>query len=318
MNKEFTRKKVNIHREECHICGPHPPNRVMLLNKFWGQRGCAEHFKDGTLRCYACHRFKEREIKYVEVDGQQLCSYCYSITIMDPKDCKLRIFENVRRFYASIDLNVDEGIPILLVDRDQMIKFKNEKTETIHISCMPMYRINRCTEYEDRIKVEKKANKVNKLQLLAPLFCCGQRQMIRLLLQFGWPEYFYLPYSVLMGMALAHEMMHAWLSFQGLIGGLALERWVEEGICEVMSHKYGQWYYSRGFDLYKTKEQFNFTIKLYKYRAKLMKIRSDEIYGKGFNQVMQAVKEYGFRTTFGSYCCSKMSATCLYEFEVRR
>ncbi|PQM42746.1 hypothetical protein Pyn_24628 [Prunus yedoensis var. nudiflora] len=212
MNKEFTRKKVNIHREECHICGPHPPNGVVLLNNFWGQRGCAEHFKDWTLMCYACHRFKEPEIKYVEVDGRQLCLSCYSITIMDPEKCKVLIFENVHRFYASLNLKVDEDIPILLVDKDEMIKFKNKRQRQYvsahqnHIKFIagsvcyykttgiamynyykPIMTINRCTKYEDRIKVEKKANKVTKLQLLAA-FCCGQRKMIRLLLRFGWPE----------------------------------------------------------------------------------------------------------------------------------
>lgn len=45
---------------------------------------------------------------------------------MDPEECKLLIFENVCRFYASLNLNVNEHIPILLVDKDEMSKF--EKT----------------------------------------------------------------------------------------------------------------------------------------------------------------------------------------------
>ncbi|XP_021803386.1 protein DA1-like, partial [Prunus avium] len=202
---------------------------------------------------------------------------------MDPEKCKVLIFENVHRFYASLNLKVDEDIPILLVDKDEMIKFKNKKTETIPTGIAmynyykPIMTINRCTKYEDRIKVEKKANKVTKLQLL-PAFCCGQREMIRLLLRFGWPD-------VIMGMTLAHEMMHAWLRFQGLIGCFKLERWLEEGICQVMSHKYGEWYFSRGVDYsYKTKEQLDITNKLYPYRAELLRNHSDEIYREGFNQ----------------------------------
>ncbi|XP_020409182.1 protein DA1-related 1 [Prunus persica] len=236
---------------------------------------------------------------------------------MDPEECELLIFENVRRFYASLDLNVDEGIPILLVDRDEMIKFKDEKTETIPTGvaifnyCTPIMTINRCTKYEDRIKVEKKANKVVKRQLLAALFCCGQREMIRLLLQFGWPD-------VLMGMTLAHEMMHAWLSFQGLIVGFALERWVEEvlfvgliggrkperlveeGICEVMSHMYGKWFCSRGFKYPSyniTDEQLQFTKDLNKYYANHNKTDADEAYREGFKQAMHAVKENGLKKT---------------------
>ncbi|KAL6271236.1 hypothetical protein ACE6H2_028147 [Prunus campanulata] len=84
----------------------------------------------------------------------------------------------------------------------------------------------------------------------------------------------------------------------GLIGCFKLERWLEEGICQVMSHKYGEWYFSRGVDYsYKTKEQLDITNKLYPYRTELLRNHSDEIYREGFNQVMQAVKENGFQTT---------------------
>lgn len=80
---------------------------------------------------------QEPEIKYEEVDGRQLCSFCYSITIIDPKECKLLIFEIVRMFYAScLHLDVDEDIRILLVDNDEIIKFYNEKPEIIR-KCTP-------------------------------------------------------------------------------------------------------------------------------------------------------------------------------------
>ncbi|KAL6271237.1 hypothetical protein ACE6H2_028148 [Prunus campanulata] len=93
-------------------------------------------------------------------------------------------------------------------------------------------------------------------------------------------------------------MSYLWSSSTCLVRGFKLERWVEEGICQVMSHEYGRWYCSTGYKYsYKTPKRLNFTRTLYRYRAELMKNHSNEIYRKGFNQVMQAVEEYGFQTT---------------------
>ncbi|CAL9023287.1 unnamed protein product [Prunus brigantina] len=297
MNQEFTRKKVNSYANICDIC--HQDNEAVLHNKFWGQRCCVEHYKDGTLRCSTCHRLKQPEIKYVDLGhGRNLCSDCYSITIADPKECEKHIFENVRRFYTGLNLNLDEDIPISLVDKDEMSRVRRRNYEmhrgiiglaTSIWDFKPIVTINRCTKYEDRIEVEKKANKLTMAESFAALF--GSNKDNKLLLLFARPD-------VLMGMTLAHEMMHAWLRLQGLIGDRKPERLVEEGICQVMSHMYGKWFCSRGFKYLsynKTDEQLQFTKDLNKYYANLKKIDSDEAYREGFKQAMHAVKENGLK-----------------------
>ncbi|BFG42766.1 hypothetical protein CerSpe_290400 [Prunus speciosa] len=155
----------------------------------------------------------------------------------------------------------------------------------------PIVTINRCSKFEDRIEVEKKANKLTMVESFAALF--GSNKHNKLLLLFGRPD-------VLMGMTLAHEMMHAWLRLQGLIGDRKPERLVEEGICQVMSHRYGKWFCSRGFKdspYKKTDEQLQFTKDLNKYYANLKKTDSDEAYREGFKQAMHVVKENGLKKT---------------------
>lgn len=72
---------------------------------------------------------QQPDIKYVDLgDGRKLCSDCYSITIMDPKECEAHVFENVRRFYTTLNLNVDD-IPIALVDKDEMRRVREKNSE---------------------------------------------------------------------------------------------------------------------------------------------------------------------------------------------
>nr|XP_011464182.1 PREDICTED: protein DA1-related 7-like isoform X1 [Fragaria vesca subsp. vesca] len=57
-----------------------------------------------------------------------------------------------------------------------------------------------------------------------------------ILLLFGLPD-------VEMGEILAHEMMHAWIHLQGVPRGCC-EPSTEEGICQLMSYKWLQWFSS--------------------------------------------------------------------------
>lgn len=52
-------------------------------------------------------------------DGRQLCSDCSSIAVMNEEEYNF-IIENVFQFYRSLNLKVDENIPILFIDKNQM------------------------------------------------------------------------------------------------------------------------------------------------------------------------------------------------------
>ncbi|XP_021830615.1 protein DA1-related 1-like [Prunus avium] len=219
---------------------------------------------------------------------------------MDPEECEKYIFENVRKFYTGLNPNLDEDIPISLVDKEEMSQVRKKNYEmrrdiiglaTSIWDFKPIVTINRCSKFEDRIEVEKKTNKLTMVERFAALF--GSNKHNKLLLLFGRPD-------VLMGMTLAHEMMHAWLRLQGLIGDRKPERLVEEGLCQVMSHRYGKWFCSTGFKhspYNKTDEELQFTKDLNKYYANLKKTDSDEAYREGFKQAMHVVKENGLKKT---------------------
>lgn len=52
-------------------------------------------------------------------DHLMTCSDCSSIAIMTSEECK-PLIENVRSFYESLHLMVDQDIPILFVDEKEM------------------------------------------------------------------------------------------------------------------------------------------------------------------------------------------------------
>ncbi|KAM5571828.1 hypothetical protein ABKV19_012084 [Rosa sericea] len=110
-----------------------------------------------------------------------------------------------------------------------------------------------------------------------------------ILLLFGTP-------GIEMGATLAHEMMHGWFRLQGMPWGC--ENRTEEGICQVMSYKWLQWFSSSGLDTsHKTNQQVQYTRKLKEFLVEEIRSREDEVYGQGFRDAMQAVETFGFKTT---------------------
>ncbi|KAK9944009.1 hypothetical protein M0R45_009594 [Rubus argutus] len=95
---------------------------------------------------------------------------------------------------------------------------------------------------------------------------------------------------------LAHEIMHAWFNLQGI--PWKSESSVEEGMCEVMSYKWLQWFSSTGFDSsHKTNKQVQYTLELKEFLAEVIECQRDEVYGQGFKNAMRAVETFGFKTT---------------------
>ncbi|PRQ52853.1 putative protein DA1 [Rosa chinensis] len=92
-------------------------------------------------------------------------------------------------------------------------------------------------------------------------------------------------------------MMHAWLHLQDC--RKKLEEKVEEGICEVMCHKWMERFCSSD-DLdhssYKTYKQGQFKRKLKQLLVESMETRPD-IYGQGYREATRAIEKFGFQTT---------------------
>ncbi|KAL6181812.1 hypothetical protein ACLB2K_048461 [Fragaria x ananassa] len=101
--------------------------------------------------------------------------------------------------------------------------------------------------------------------------------------------------SVEMGEILAHEMMHAWIHLQGVPRGCC-EPSTEEGVCQVMSYKWLQWFSSSGFDnSHKTDKQVQHTRELKELLVERIRCQDDEVYGPGFRDTMRAIETFGFQ-----------------------
>ncbi|KAI5315560.1 hypothetical protein L3X38_044736 [Prunus dulcis] len=139
---------------------------------------------------------------------------------MDPEECEAHLFvahlfENVRTFYTGLNLNLDEDIPISLVDRDEMSRVHKRNYEMrwdiIGLATCRDDVQNTKTELKRRKKpTNKPGGKFRNTFRTANKQTNQRRKHNKLLFLFERPDY-----SVLMGMTLAHEMMHAWLRLEG-------------------------------------------------------------------------------------------------------
>ncbi|XP_040363976.1 protein DA1-related 1-like [Rosa chinensis] len=202
------------------------------------------------------------------------------------------LIQNVREFYRSLNLVVDETIPFLLVDKDMMLKFipGRETIGTIwnkDSSLRACTTINKCSTREGIIKVEKHTERLTRRCNLLTL---RRKSSVKaLIILFGSP-------GVRMGETMAHEMMHAWFYLQGCRG--KLERSVEEGICSLMGYMWMEWFCTSGVDsFYKTSVQVQYTKDLKDYTAHCMELNQDKIYGQGFRDAIKAVSKFGFNYT---------------------
>lgn len=70
------------------------------------------------------------DIKYITLsDGRQLCPDCRYTAVMDPEDCK-PLLDEVHRFFKGLNMKIRYYIPILLVDREEIIRIHKKVCRT--------------------------------------------------------------------------------------------------------------------------------------------------------------------------------------------
>ena len=71
--------------------------------------------------CETCFRYEETgDAGYLNLsDGRQLCSDCSSIAVKSREECDI-IIQNVFEFFRSLNLQVNENIPIVFINKNQM------------------------------------------------------------------------------------------------------------------------------------------------------------------------------------------------------
>ncbi|XP_019245927.1 PREDICTED: protein DA1-related 1-like isoform X1 [Nicotiana attenuata] len=249
---------------------------------YWGQTFCQKHTSDGTPYCCACSRFKIGDMKFITLsDGRKLCPDCRHTAVMDPEDC-MPLLDEVHRFFKGLNMKIKYYIPILLVDNDELIRIHKKSIlgstlyENFQLDAVNY--VTRSTQRGENIKV------VKEVEQLPP-----GRKVKAVLILYGFPN------RIALGATLAHELMHAWMRVQGY-PGLSLP--IEEGLSQVMAHKWLEWQSFAGDDNMKgTSDKAQFLRNLKEFLKYGIEKRHSEAYGHGFREAKWAVERYGLRYT---------------------
>ncbi|KAI4386726.1 hypothetical protein MLD38_004634 [Melastoma candidum] len=277
----------------CYVCGKLIPydefGRLSCLkHPFWTLKCCHSHLSDGTPLCSSCERFEARDTRYATLDdGRVICSECLETAVMNPKDCQ-RIYLEVKEFYKSLDMEIEERIPIHLVNKFEMEKKmskRKQRGETVGL-CEPLLQPSICTMIERPIKIGDD-NKI--IEIRKELYTLVRNVKIKgIFLLYGFPR-------MLTKSILVHEMMHVWLAFGGSssssLGYIDLHPEVREGICQVMAH---MWLSSEIKSLPSRRGAEIRLGEFFKYNIENSKL---EHYGSGFRKGNKAVVNCGLKWT---------------------
>ncbi|BBN18258.1 hypothetical protein MPTK1_8g01060 [Marchantia polymorpha subsp. ruderalis] len=283
---------------KCEVCHNFiPTNRAGLIeyrsHPFWQLKYCPSHETDRTPRCGSCDRIQPRDQTYVDLDdGRKLCLECLDSVIMDTKECQ-PLYYNVLKFYKHLGMNIEQEIPMLLVER-QALNAAREGERDGHRHT-PETRGLCLSEEQIITSVYRKPSKVRGSK---PFMVRTESQKLvrhcevtAILVLYGLPR-------LLTGSILAHELMHAWLRLDGRFPTLASE--VEEGICQVMAH---MWLLSQtGFSSSSTSDDLKRgnqvdQLRLGEFFRHQIAHDPSPVYGGGFRAGQIAVGRYGLPQT---------------------
>ncbi|KAL8097487.1 hypothetical protein AgCh_030571 [Apium graveolens] len=226
-----------------------------------------------------------------DFDGQidRVCDVCdKAVAIMDTEAC-IPLFHEVYKFLEGIDMKILEDIPIFLVDKKECKRIGDLLGGKAHQGNRPsglttytagfvVRSVARSYQRGENIYVEEEVHQIQR------------NKVTSMLIEYGFPR-------LAMGATLAHEMMHAWMRIQGYSRGIPLE--VKEGICEVMAHRWLDWYTFVGEDfLHTSPEQVQFLRNLKEVlKNDIEKRCSKDVYGHGFREAKWAIERYGLKST---------------------
>nr|WID60818.1 DA1 protein [Arabidopsis thaliana]WID60819.1 DA1 protein [Arabidopsis thaliana] len=290
---------------KCDVCSHFiPTNHAGLIeyraHPFWVQKYCPSHEHDATPRCCSCERMEPRNTRYVELnDGRKLCLECLDSAVMDTMQCQ-PLYLQIQNFYEGLNMKVEQEVPLLLVERQALNEAREgEKNGHYH---MPETR-GLCLSEEQTVSTVRKRSKHGTGKwagnITEPYKLTRQCEVTAILILFGLPR-------LLTGSILAHEMMHAWMRLKGF---RTLSQDVEEGICQVMAHKWLDAELAAGSTNSNAASSSSSSQGLKKgprsqYERKLgeffkHQIESDAspVYGDGFRAGRLAVHKYGLRKT---------------------
>ncbi|XP_048337543.2 protein DA1-related 1 [Ziziphus jujuba] len=271
------------------------PDQLDSNPEYWNQIFCSTHMDDGTPICRACHRLKASHVTYIELgDGREICQDCCGSAILDTKSFE-SLVRKCHEFYKSMNMEIDNDIPFFLVDSSEMAKLtiqidQDNPFETtyqgnwgiiIHEQRPVVNIITSSSRIGNRMTVIKKPSEPN------------NGSMLSIAVLFGFTE-------ALTGAILVHEMMHVWLRLQDIE---PLELKLEEGICQVISRRWLDWYESNVVetDTETTKQSDSkrgeFLRNLLRIYKLTLELDSSFDYGEGFREAQRATSQFGLQST---------------------
>ncbi|KAL8097488.1 hypothetical protein AgCh_030572 [Apium graveolens] len=223
-------------------------------------------------------------------ETDQVCDVCdKAVAIMDT-EASIPLIHEVFRFLKGINMKILEDFSIFLVDKKEYKRIDSElggknnpgyrpSGMTTYTAGFVVRSVARSYQRGDKIYVKEEVHKIQR-----------KNKVTSMLIVYGFPR-------LAMGATLAHEMMHAWMRIQGYSRGIPLE--VEEGICEVMAHRWLDWYTFVGEDfLHTSPEQVQFLRNLKEVlKNNIEKRCSKDVYGHGFREAKWAIERYGLKLT---------------------
>ncbi|KAK9817482.1 hypothetical protein WJX74_001651 [Apatococcus lobatus] len=234
---------VHCHKQAfhpcCSVCQGFLPvekdNRVVFLeNRFWHERYCPKHQKDGTHRCTACSRLQPVGQDWTSLqDGRALCHDCLGTMVLDTPACQ-PLYTEIISFFAGMGMTLPENPPLMLVESSAL----NEVAEgrlgpgpaagsnsssagaTFHTRGLTM------TEHHRTITtVVRGGGPFNVVPQVTRTQGPERCTVTAILVLYGLPR-------LLTGSILAHEVMHAWLRMHGCTHLGPKE---EEGLCQLVA-----------------------------------------------------------------------------------
>ncbi|XP_010533250.1 PREDICTED: protein DA1 isoform X2 [Tarenaya hassleriana] len=293
---------------KCDVCSHFiPTNPAGLIeyraHPFWIQKYCPSHEHDGTPRCCSCERMEPRDTGYVElIDRRKLCLECLESAVMDTNQCQ-PLYLQIQEFYEGLDMKVEQEVPLLLVQREALNEAREgEKNGHYH---MPETR-GLCLSEEQTVSTVLKRPRNGRGNwagdmVTEPYKLTRQCEVTAILILFGLPR-------LLTGSILAHEMMHAWMRLKGF---RMLSQDVEEGICQVLAHKWLESELAAGSGSSnsassssssssrrsKKGPRSHFERKLGEFFKHQLESDASPVYGDGFRAGRLSVQKYGLRRT---------------------
>lgn len=67
-------------------------------------------------------------------DGRKLCLECLDSVIMDTKECQ-PLYYNVLKFYKHLGMNIEQEIPMLLVERQALNAARDGEKDVSNVKC---------------------------------------------------------------------------------------------------------------------------------------------------------------------------------------